>query len=182
LEDDLLCLLHFNFETAPMRTTLSAEEIRVRAYLLWEAEGRQQGRDDHYWHEAILRLERERVGAPESASIGPAATSDASEPKTAKNEGATNVGEAMPPNVDQRSGSAMNGEENAGKSRKVTEQRQKKADAKSDTKSDAKAETKTDAKARTKQKANATAAAPKKPTKPRRIKGDTGQAEASKAP
>jgi len=28
---------------------LSEEAIRQRAYMIWEADGRQHGRDDHYW-------------------------------------------------------------------------------------------------------------------------------------
>jgi hypothetical protein len=37
----------------------SEERIRVRAYLLWEADGRQHGRDDHYWDEAVEQLQIE---------------------------------------------------------------------------------------------------------------------------
>src|ERR1700755_1100043 len=37
------------------------EAIRTRAYLLWEADGHQHGRDDHYWREAIAQLEGESV-------------------------------------------------------------------------------------------------------------------------
>jgi hypothetical protein len=38
-------------------TTLE-EEIRIRAYLLYEQEGRQEGRDEEYW----LRAESEILG------------------------------------------------------------------------------------------------------------------------
>jgi hypothetical protein len=30
----------------------SDEQIRTRAYYLWEADGRPQGRDQEYWHRA----------------------------------------------------------------------------------------------------------------------------------
>jgi hypothetical protein len=40
---------------------LSEESIRVRAYLLWEVDGRQHGRDDHYWREAVKQLQMESV-------------------------------------------------------------------------------------------------------------------------
>lgn len=39
----------------------SEESIRFRAYLLWEADGRQHGRDDHYWCEAIAQIQGERT-------------------------------------------------------------------------------------------------------------------------
>lgn len=184
-----------------MPTSLSADEIRVRAYLLWEAEGRQHGRDDHYWHEATRQLDHERVFAPESASIDSATGLDASKPKTAKRKGAATVGKAIAADVRPRNGLVTKGDETAGKSPKVTAERQKKAttkactesdtksDTASDTKSNVKAETKTAAKAKTKTKTktvakpkvNATAAAPKKATKSQRTKEDTGQAKASKA-
>ncbi|GJH26961.1 DUF2934 domain-containing protein [Caballeronia novacaledonica] len=39
----------------------SEESVRFRAYLLWEADGRQHGRDDHYWCEAIAQIQGERT-------------------------------------------------------------------------------------------------------------------------
>ena len=41
--------------------------IRLRAYLLWEVEGRQDGRADEYWHRA-----RERVQAETRSAYPPA--------------------------------------------------------------------------------------------------------------
>jgi hypothetical protein len=165
-----------------MRTALSADEIRVRAYLLWEGEGRQSGRDEQYWHEAILQLERERVSEAESASIGVAASPEDSTPEPAKRSATTKVGKAVPANV----GQGANGDKTGEKSRKATGERQKKADlnagTKSDTKAHDKAPTKTEAKAKVKKKADAPAAASKQATKSRRIKEDTGQAQANKAP
>jgi Protein of unknown function (DUF2934) len=35
------------------------QRIRARAYLLWEAEGRQEGMADNYWHRARELIEAE---------------------------------------------------------------------------------------------------------------------------
>lgn len=40
-------------DTSPERE----ERIRARAYEMWESEGRQEGRAEHYWHRARLELE-----------------------------------------------------------------------------------------------------------------------------
>lgn len=37
-----------------------AQRVRLRAYYLWEAEGRPHGRDQEYWHRALAE---ERVAA-----------------------------------------------------------------------------------------------------------------------
>jgi hypothetical protein len=173
-----------------MPRALSIDEIRVRAYLLWESDGRQSGRNDHYWHEAILQLERERVSEAGSASIDVAAPSDASTSKPAKRGETTKVGRTVPANVGHGNGSATNGkkngEKNSEKGRKVTGERQKKADIKSEIKADTKVEnktnTKTEAKATAKKNADASAAASKQPKKSRRTKEDTGQAQTGEAP
>ncbi|WP_309086626.1 DUF2934 domain-containing protein [Chelativorans sp.] len=48
-----------------------AERIRQRAYELWEAEGRQEGRTDEYWKRAEELIEDEAQTAyPPSASRG----------------------------------------------------------------------------------------------------------------
>ncbi|HEX3429634.1 MAG TPA: DUF2934 domain-containing protein [Rhizomicrobium sp.] len=40
-------------------------EIRTRSYLLWEAEGRPQGRDMEFWFRAKIQLEEEsRAASP----------------------------------------------------------------------------------------------------------------------
>ena len=45
--------------------------IRERAYLLWEAEGRQDGRVDEYWHRARELIEDESQAAyPPTQSRG----------------------------------------------------------------------------------------------------------------
>ena len=47
------------------------ENIRMRAYLMWESEGRQEGRADHYWHCARERIEAESCSAyPPAQSRG----------------------------------------------------------------------------------------------------------------
>jgi hypothetical protein len=51
-----------------MHTAISEEDVRHRAYLLWEAEGRLSGRDEHYWYLASSQL------SEESASSRPGAT------------------------------------------------------------------------------------------------------------
>jgi len=37
----------------------SDERVRVRAYLMWEADGRPTGQEDLYWHRARERMEAE---------------------------------------------------------------------------------------------------------------------------
>ena len=43
------------------------ERVRVRAYLMWEADGKPTGQEDLYWHRA-----RERMEAETHASYPPA--------------------------------------------------------------------------------------------------------------
>jgi hypothetical protein len=50
-----------------MQNTLQEENVRNRAYLLWESEGRLPDRDEHYWHLASSQLLAESV-AREDAS------------------------------------------------------------------------------------------------------------------
>jgi hypothetical protein len=38
-----------------------AQEVRERAYRLWEQEGRQEGRSDEHWHRAMAEHLRERA-------------------------------------------------------------------------------------------------------------------------
>ena len=47
------------------------EKIRIRAYLLWEMEGRQEGLDDEYWHRARDLIEAEKQSSyPPAQSRG----------------------------------------------------------------------------------------------------------------
>ncbi|BBQ03464.1 hypothetical protein BSFA1_85920 (plasmid) [Burkholderia sp. SFA1] len=48
--------------------TFTEENVRTRAYLLWEAGGRAHGRDDHYWCEAVAQLEAESIQPSLSSS------------------------------------------------------------------------------------------------------------------
>ena len=63
-----------------MQSTPTEESIRERAYYLWEADGRPEGLDEHYWHLASSQLLVETVvPAPQLA----AASMPASKPKRA---------------------------------------------------------------------------------------------------
>ena len=45
--------------------------VRLRAYLLWEVEGRQDGRAEEYWHRARERVQAEtRSAYPPTQSQG----------------------------------------------------------------------------------------------------------------
>jgi hypothetical protein len=47
------------------------QRIRERAYLLWEMEGRPEGREEEYWHRARERIEAETQSAyPPTQSRG----------------------------------------------------------------------------------------------------------------
>jgi hypothetical protein len=47
------------------------QRIRERAYLMWEMEGRPDGRADEYWHRARERIEAEtRSAYPPTQSRG----------------------------------------------------------------------------------------------------------------
>jgi hypothetical protein len=41
------------------RKSTSEQIIRVRSYLLWENEGRQEGRSEEYWFRAKIEIEEE---------------------------------------------------------------------------------------------------------------------------
>ncbi|MCK1480990.1 DUF2934 domain-containing protein [Bradyrhizobium sp. 197] len=52
------------FETAPhweVHTHASEDNIRARAYKLWEAAGKPEGRLDEFWYEAERQLKAEQV-------------------------------------------------------------------------------------------------------------------------
>lgn len=54
--------------------TDAEEAIRNRAYLMWEADGRPEGRAEHYWHlaqsEAAVAPEKPKRKSPAKASAG----------------------------------------------------------------------------------------------------------------
>jgi hypothetical protein len=47
-------------------THMSDDALRQRAYLLWEADGRPEGRGDHYWH--LAHEEAHRMMVEDTAS------------------------------------------------------------------------------------------------------------------
>jgi hypothetical protein len=52
----------------------SDHEVRVRAYLIWEREGRPEGNSESYWHRAIGELETEaraKNGGPAVEPVPP---------------------------------------------------------------------------------------------------------------
>ena len=58
-------------EVVDSEQTAVADRIRQRAYLLWEGEGRQEGRADKYWHRAREVIEDEAQSAfPPAQSRG----------------------------------------------------------------------------------------------------------------
>jgi hypothetical protein len=50
--------------------TDTEEQIRTRAYLMWEADGKPDGGADQYWHQA-----RERMKAETQSAYPPASSS-----------------------------------------------------------------------------------------------------------
>ena len=40
------------------------ENVQMRAYLLWEMEGKQEGKADEYWFRALERIQADSVGIP----------------------------------------------------------------------------------------------------------------------
>jgi hypothetical protein len=46
-----------------MQTSASDEQIRLRAYQIWEAEGRPEGRDEEHWHQASDEVSHSRDDA-----------------------------------------------------------------------------------------------------------------------
>jgi hypothetical protein len=48
--------------------TIGTEEVQHRAYLIWESEGRPDGRAFEHWVQAETELAKERADAPEAAA------------------------------------------------------------------------------------------------------------------
>lgn len=40
---------------------IAEEEVRIRSYALWDADGRPDGRSEEYWFRAMAELEKELV-------------------------------------------------------------------------------------------------------------------------
>jgi hypothetical protein len=53
-----------------MHSTPPEESIRHRAYLLWEAEGRPDGRDEYYWRLASSQLQTEAAAQAPDEAVG----------------------------------------------------------------------------------------------------------------
>ncbi|MEC5409360.1 DUF2934 domain-containing protein [Paraburkholderia sp. MPAMCS5] len=66
-----------------MHPAPSEESIRRRAYFLWEADGRPEGRDEHYWHLASSQLGHEIAAPAPSVSVAPTSTPRRKTQKTA---------------------------------------------------------------------------------------------------
>jgi hypothetical protein len=64
-------------KAASSASTPDEEAVRRRAYELWEADGRPEGRSDHYWHMAMAESSAGQAAAPagedSSVSSRPAA-------------------------------------------------------------------------------------------------------------
>ena len=55
---------------AAARTPPDVERIRVRAYHIWEQQGRPEGRDEENWREAERQLQVEfRIGFPDDLDM-----------------------------------------------------------------------------------------------------------------
>lgn len=55
-------------KTAPPAETVSEDAIRQRAYFMWEADGRPDGRHDHYWHLAHGEASKAAAGEGNGAA------------------------------------------------------------------------------------------------------------------
>ena len=49
-------------------TTSAKDRIRARAYILWEEEGKPEGRSGHHWHQARSEIERQDAEALEGGA------------------------------------------------------------------------------------------------------------------
>jgi hypothetical protein len=46
--------------------SISEQEVRIRAYSLWDAAGRPDGRSEEFWEQAYQQLIAERQSPPDS--------------------------------------------------------------------------------------------------------------------
>lgn len=63
---------------SPPADTLSTDAIQQRAYYLWEADGRPDGRSEHYWQLALA--EAQAAAKPEKPAKAKAAGKPAAKP------------------------------------------------------------------------------------------------------
>ncbi|MGX7004828.1 DUF2934 domain-containing protein [Caballeronia sp. KNU42] len=118
------------------------EKLRLRAYHLWEADGRPEGRSEEYWEKARVLLEQELATV-----IPPHEANDADE-----------FAKQPPKKTVKAKSKATPADEGSVKTPKA----KSKADAKADTKTDAKVARKTATKTEAKPKTADTDIAPKK--------------------
>ena|ERR1700712_5359363 len=74
-----------------MQDVPSAEDIRFRAYLLWEAAGRPHGHDDDFWHQAVRQLEQESEELMQNAASKDAVEQKPRDPSRAKKKASVKV-------------------------------------------------------------------------------------------
>ena len=79
-------------DTTPV--TVSEDAIRQRAYFLWEADGRPDGRGDHYWHLALEEAQR-AAAKPVKTPARKAAAPKSEKPAKAKAEAAPKPAKAL---------------------------------------------------------------------------------------
>jgi hypothetical protein len=68
--------------TDTITVTVSEDAIRQRAYFLWEADGRPDGRGDHYWY--LATEEAQRAAAKPVKAAAPKAEKPAKAPPKTK--------------------------------------------------------------------------------------------------
>jgi hypothetical protein len=75
-------------EKSPPADTLSSGAIEQRAYYLWEADGRPEGRSEHYWQMALAEAQAAakpdkpaKAKAPAKTAAKPAKAAAAEKPK-----------------------------------------------------------------------------------------------------
>ena len=73
--------------TDPSTPTVTEDAIRQRAYYLWEADGRPDGRGEQYWHRALEEAQRAAT-KPVKTSTRKAAAPKAEKPAKVKAEAA----------------------------------------------------------------------------------------------
>ena len=70
-------------------TSLSEDAVRTRAYLMWEADGRPFGRDDHYWQLAMSEITASvAVDKPKRAAASSMVAEKTAKPKDAEKKSA----------------------------------------------------------------------------------------------
>jgi hypothetical protein len=75
-------------EKAMTTAAVSEDAVRTRAYLMWEADGRPFGRDDHYWGLATAEMAAAAgAGKPKRAAASSPVAEKTGKPKTAEKAG-----------------------------------------------------------------------------------------------